>query len=164
MPPSNDQSTTDRAELSRREAFRKLGAGGVAAAALASLPSGNAEGSAALIQLAAAPAPPACHPLFCFHDKYRLDPAVKEEYRRLDDELRAQLTHEQWVLHNGVVTLATDAWVEEQDRFVDELCRHFPGLAPAIRAVAWHVIEERRDEDVGVCCSSAETSEGRAPA
>lgn len=44
----------------------------------------------------------------------------------------------------------TEAWV---DVLVAELCRHMPGIAPAIRATMTHIYEGRH-EDIGVCCTS----------
>ncbi len=35
---------------------------------------------------------------------------------------------------------------------VEELCRHFPGLAPSIRVMWMHVLDERMDR-LGRCCT-----------
>ena len=51
-----------------------------------------------------------------------------------------------------------DSWVDEQYRFVETLAAHFPGLAPAIRAVAHHVWETPREEQPGC------REEGHSPA
>ena len=40
----------------------------------------------------------------------------------------------------------------ENDLHVAELCRHLPGLAPAIRLVWMHVLDARLDR-VGACCT-----------
>ena len=40
----------------------------------------------------------------------------------------------------------------KSDQFVEELARHFPQLAPAIRCVAWHLWEQKL-ADRGVCCA-----------
>ena len=46
------------------------------------------------------------------------------------------LTHEQWQVHDRISTLLWDTVVDAEDRFVEELCRHVPGMAPAMRVVA----------------------------
>jgi len=46
----------------------------------------------------------------------------------------------------------TDMHGAENDFHVAELCRHLPGLAPAIRLVWAHVIDARLDR-VGACCT-----------
>ena len=46
----------------------------------------------------------------------------------------------------------TDMHGAEIDLHVAELCRHLPGLAPAIRLVWMHVIDARLDR-VGSCCT-----------
>ena len=48
-------------------------------------------------------------------------------------------------------TEISDSWVDEQYRFVEALAAHFPGLAPAIRGVAYHAWEMRREEQPGCC-------------
>jgi hypothetical protein len=50
---------------------------------------------------------------------------------------------------------------QEQDAFVEECGRHFPGLAPAIRAVGCHRWEQDRGENV-TCCSGARGSNARS--
>ena len=46
----------------------------------------------------------------------------------------------------------TDMHGAENDFHVAELCRHLPGLAPAIRLVWMHVLDARLDR-VGACCT-----------
>ena len=93
---------------------------------------------------------PTVHPAECFHQKYASG-ADRSEFMRLSDELRRELTHEQWVKHDRLVDMEGNLSIDEEDQFVDELCRHFPGMAPAIRAVAYHLGEQRL-ADIGVCC------------
>ena len=93
---------------------------------------------------------PEVHALECFHEKYR--PTVdRTERRQLNDALRSELTDRQWTMVVKLSDLESDGMLAEQDTFVDELCRHFPGMAPTIRAVAYHLCEQRLDER-GVCC------------
>ena len=68
--------------------------------------------------------------------------------------LRDKLNEEQSRLLFEIDFHSGDSWMAEQDRFVDELCRHLPGLAPAIRAVAWHHLDQQCKADVGRCCAS----------
>ena len=91
------------------------------------------------------------HGPYCFHGKRRL-PDRSPERHALEEELGAHMTHEQWVLHDRIVHLATDLWADEQDIFVEELCRHFPGLAPGIRYIAYHHISSQSLADRGACC------------
>ena len=90
------------------------------------------------------------HPAECFHAKYASG-VDRAEFMRLDDELRRALTHEQWVKHDRLVDMEGSLSIDEEDQFVDELCRHFPGLAPATRNVAYHLGEQRLT-DIGACC------------
>lgn len=114
-------------------------------------PTGTPEATEALLRLAAAPAP-SCHPVLCFHDKFR-EAADTDRYTRAVKALHAVLDEEQRALLRTVDRHSGDGWTAEQDRFVDELCRHFPGLAPAIRAVAWHHLDQQDPSDVGECCA-----------
>ena len=71
------------------------------------------------------------------------------EATRAEDALGASLTPEQLVLFRtsdsalGEHHSATMAW------YMAEICRHLPGIAPALVAVWEHVREER---GAGVCC------------
>src|SRR6266511_399957 len=137
--------------ITRREAIKSAAlpaAAGAAIAAAAALP---AVTHAAGLASEAETDPKVVHPVMCFHDKFRVQ-VDHEEYERLANELRAMLTREQWLAQKELVDLTTAAMCDEQDRFVDELCRHFPGLGPAIRAVAYHVIETPPAEQ-GTCCT-----------
>jgi hypothetical protein len=72
----------------------------------------------------------------------RPSPGSIPEYDELRARFHATLTEEQRGMDNRLSDLHGDYWMSEQDYFVDEMCWHFPGLAPAIRSIAWHVIEE----------------------
>jgi hypothetical protein len=141
---------SDNHRTSRRTALKVP----AALAAAFALPLGTpkaTEAAEALLELAANPAPPACHPLLCFHDKYR-NPEDSKEYGEIYDALRATLNAEQRELLFKLDSASGNDWIVEQDRFVDELVRHFPGLAPAIRAVAWHHLNDQLPADAGACC------------
>ena len=92
----------------------------------------------------------------CFHAKYASG-VDRSEFMRLSAEFQRELTHEQWSTHDRLISMEGNLSIDAEDQFVDELCRHFPGMAPAIRAVAYHLCEQRLDER-GACC------EGDVPA
>lgn len=73
----------------------------------------------------------------------------------LDRRLWLELTSEQYRLVRELVSLETDAPIrgllDETDRLVDGLAQHFPSLAPAIRAVARHVIFDGIDPATPCC-------------
>ena len=56
------------------------------------------------------------------------------------------------VLGRTLSDAVTDMHGAENDFHVAELCRHLPGLAPAIRLVWMHVLDARL-ERVGACCT-----------
>ena len=93
---------------------------------------------------------PTVHPAECFHAKYASG-ADRSEFMRLSAEFRSELTHEQWSKHDRLISMEGNLSIDAEDEFVDELCRHFPGLAPAIRAVVYHLGEQSLD-DIGTCC------------
>ncbi len=76
----------------------------------------------------------------------------------IDRRLWLELTSEQYRLVRELVSLETDAPIrgllDETDRLVDGMAQHFPSLAPAIRAVARHVVFDGIDPTVP-CCSRA---------
>ena len=76
----------------------------------------------------------------------------------LDRRLWLELTSEQYRLVRELVSLETDApirgLIDETDRLVDGLAQHFPSLAPAIRAVARHVVYDGVDP-TEPCCTRA---------
>lgn len=81
-----------------------------------------------------------------------------DAYAQLRDRLSDELRH--------LLLQAEIQWgraeLEERDVFIDELARHFPGLAPAIRHIACVHLFERWTNDVGRCCEPEATS-GRVP-
>jgi hypothetical protein len=76
----------------------------------------------------------------------------------LDRRLWLDLTSEQYRLVRELVSLETDAPIrgllDETDRLVDGLAQHFPSLAPAIRAVARHIVYDGVDP-AEPCCTRA---------
>ena len=76
----------------------------------------------------------------------------------LDRRLWLELTSDQYRLVRELVSLETDAPIrgllDETDRLVDGLAQHFPSLAPAIRAVARHVVYDGVDP-AEPCCTRA---------
>jgi hypothetical protein len=65
--------------------------------------------------------------------------------------LREMLTDEQWAAH-AAADKAQNAFIHAESAwFVAELQRHFPGLAPAIKAVWDHVGESALEP--GTCCT-----------
>jgi hypothetical protein len=89
------------------------------------------------------------HPLDCFHAKWRMDHTRVTEARDAAlAALTATFTDEQRRLYGQFEDASGDAWYSEQDRFVEGLVGHFPGLAGALRAVAYHVTDGQR---IGCC-------------
>ena len=76
----------------------------------------------------------------------------------LDRRLWLDLMSEQYRLVRELVSLETDAPIrgllDETDRLVDGLAQHFPSLAPAIRAVARHIVYDGVDP-AEPCCTRA---------
>lgn len=77
----------------------------------------------------------------------------------IDRRLWLELTPEQYALVRELVRLESetpiDGLLAETDRLVEALAAHFPGLAPAIRAVAQHVIDRGaiyEDGPLEACC------------
>ena len=85
------------------------------------------------------------------HDTAERAPANAEE-DRLARQLRAELTEEQWEMHERLVELNAVALHEDEDRRVEEMARHLPGVAPAIRVLGEHLISQGSAE-VGSCCA-----------
>lgn len=78
----------------------------------------------------------------------------------IDRRLWLELTPEQYGLVRELVRLESDAPIlallDETDRLIDGLESHLPGLGPAIRIVAEHLIERgaiyEDDHAARVCC------------
>ena len=80
----------------------------------------------------------------------------------IDRRLWLELTPEQYGLVRELVRLETDAPVpgldDEAERLVEALARHFPGVGPAIRAVAQHLVESGtiyEDGNPADCCQDS---------
>jgi len=69
-----------------------------------------------------------------------------------DRALAEHLSATAQALGRAVSDAVTDMHGAENDLHVNELCRHLPGLAPAIRLVWAHVLDARLDR-VGSCCT-----------
>jgi hypothetical protein len=127
-------------------ASRRLAAKGAGAlAAVLALP------AATVVAPAAHAEPEVAHDLARFHRVWRL-PDTDAELQRLSRELGARVPPEVGSLHDDIVNLSVDRGYDEQDMFVGELARRFPGLAPAIRYVAYHHISEQRLAERDACC------------
>lgn len=78
----------------------------------------------------------------------------------IDRRLWLELTPEQYGLMRELIRLETDAPIvgllDETERLIDGLGAHLPGLAPAIRIVAEHLIDSgviyEDDRRVWTCC------------
>ena len=71
---------------------------------------------------------------------------------RADEAFRASVAPKIWELHKEFDELDQLVRDASMDMHVAELCRHAPGLAPAIRLLWAHVIDIRLDR-VGRCCT-----------
>ena len=86
----------------------------------------------------------------------------------IDRRLWLELTPEQYGLVRELVRLESDkpivGLLDETDRLIEGLAAHFPGLAPAIKLVAEHLIDSGEIyEDgppIGACCDSGHRQEG----
>jgi len=76
------------------------------------------------------------------------------EFRRLERELQSQLTDEQWGLHVAIRDAEGDHTAREYERLRDTWYRHFPGLAPAMRAVEQH-LSDTPTAELCTCCVEA---------
>ena len=88
----------------------------------------------------------------------------REVIAEVSARLEAELSPEQWALVRRL-ELAVESFTnaqrgEEDIQRIHEMARHLPGLAPAIVALGYHLIEQNLD-DVGRCCevSPAEAAE-----
>ena len=85
-----------------------------------------------------------------YHEKFRIPDTAG--YTALWNRFRDSLSAEQWRLYSELERIDGARHIAESDAYVEELARHFPQLAPAIRCVAWHVMEAKLS-DYGVCCA-----------
>jgi hypothetical protein len=133
------------ARISRR--FAMKGAGVLAAAR--ALP-------AAAVVAHAADEPEVVHTMGCFHRVWAR-PADREELDRLQAAFDATgPSEEQRRLNTRIQDALGEVFDEEYDRFIAERARHLPAAGPAIRLLAFHVIEAKLD-DVGACCEDGAT-------
>jgi hypothetical protein len=109
-----------------------------AAAAIA--PTAEASGEAEIV-----------HSMGCYHRVWSR-PADRDELDRLQAAFDAtDPTDEQRLLNSRLQDAVGERIDGEYERFIAELARHLPGVAPAIRLVAYHVVETR-PADAGTCC------------
>jgi len=86
----------------------------------------------------------------------------------IDRRLWLELTPEQYGLVRELVRLESDkpivGLLDETDRLIEGLAAHFPGLAPAIKLVAEHLIDSgviyEDGPPIGACCDSGHPQEG----
>src|SRR5687768_647949 len=89
--------------------------------------------------IAEASGPEVVHTTGCYHAVWSR-PGDRDELDRLRAAFEATgPTEEQLELHVEMQDKLGEVMDEEYDRFVEGLERHLPGLAPAIRLVAYHV-------------------------
>ena len=69
-----------------------------------------------------------------------------------DRALAEHLSPTAQALERALTDAVTDLHAATTDFQVAEVCRHLPGLAPAIRLVWMHVLDARLDR-VGACCT-----------
>lgn len=101
------------------------------------------------------------HALACFHRKWTVSPLqARIDYQDAISALEASLTDDQKTLYFAVEVTGDWYKIASADRIVDELCRHFPLLAPAIRAVAYHIEDQIEEEPQGACCRGVRTHVG----
>jgi hypothetical protein len=76
------------------------------------------------------------------------DPAIMPKLHELECEFKATLTAEQSELWRAIQDIQMDQIVAEQNRFVQAIGEHMPGLARAIEIVAF----DHGDIITGRCC------------
>ncbi len=77
---------------------------------------------------------------------------ARAKAREAEAKFRASVHPDVWKMHVELEELEGEARFENMMLHVEELCRHFPGLAPAIRVMWMHVLDERMDR-LGRCCT-----------
>jgi hypothetical protein len=90
----------------------------------------------------------------------------------IDRRLWLELTPEQYGLVRELVRLEADAPIvgllDESERLISGLEAHLPGLAPAIRLIAEHLIESGAIYEDGAsgcaCCEGQPRNDGADPA
>lgn len=85
------------------------------------------------------------------------------QYREREEALHGQLHPSIWQLVIGLVEQRdriNEAWTDTR---IAELCRHLPGIAPAIEVV-WEHIENNLPSNIGYCCGGeGRFEEGHEP-
>jgi hypothetical protein len=82
---------------------------------------------------------------------------IEREIEMLKAELEGTLDASQWELVRRLVSLSQEGLIARECDAgvvrVEEMARHFPAMAPAIRVVGEHLLEQQAP-DVGKCCTS----------
>jgi hypothetical protein len=141
--PQNHQN------LTRRNALSKIGIGAAAAGGATAL-----IGSQSAAAAGADSGPMMVNVTHIHH-------AGLSKFRRAEDtrlqeqlwsELKATLSPEQLALALALDDVQCRCRDHETDDYVEDLARHFPAWAPAIRCVAWHVCERDMSGEPRTCC------------
>ena len=103
-------------------------------------------------QLAAAPLCAGAH--VCM-DHIRIGRRRSAELEAAWDTFYRSLSAQQQARYCEFEAAETAYWCDARDRFVEELARHLPGLAPVLRALAYHHLYGQHDDKLGVCCEAA---------
>ncbi len=93
------------------------------------------------------PIPPTVAAVMASYDEARA------KYREVSERFRASVHPDVWKMFCEVEELDGEMRFESMMLHVEELCRHLPGLAPTLRVMWMHVLDERNDR-VGRCCTS----------
>ena len=96
--------------------------------------------------------PEIVHTAGCFHRVWARPDHDRADVNRLQEAFSARVDHETWLLHDAILVEGGHIYDRERERFLDSLERLLPGLAPIVRLVAYHVIEENYAHP-GECCS-----------
>ena len=78
--------------------------------------------------------------------------AAHAESRSKEQQFRDAVHPKMWELHMGLIEQAHLTNEATIDLHINELCRHFPGLAPAMRLAWVHILDTHLDR-VGACCT-----------
>lgn len=81
-----------------------------------------------------------------------MDQAMVARPMPAHERLRASLTTDQWRLFLEADSETSAKQCEHEEILIEELARHLPGLAPAIRVIGQHFFQQKLAER-GVCCA-----------
>jgi hypothetical protein len=93
---------------------------------------------------------------------YNIADDDRRKIAALEAALQASLAPGQWEQVRRLASLSRDeAWhqaIDAEVERIEEIARHFPAMAPAIRAVGQHLTQQQIS-DAGRCCSSSPLKE-----